>query len=210
MKPQKFKGRKLSHTSLVNNILKIYDDAPTKKDWYVEANNFANYVWMKYYHKNDEGYPVTMAKICGVIAALSPLKSWEENKRIAVKFITTGKCEHTGTMKDKAKRILESNGDQDVIAGILNGNKITAFFLNMVNPKTSNVVTIDRHAQDIALGEYLNDASRSMTSKQYEFFQHCYVIAANKRDVRPSMMQSVTWEHWRQLKKQEEFKDVPF
>ena len=195
---QTFKGRELTTVKMVNNILRIYDQSENRKHWYFEAHYFAKMML-------DDPLVMepllTLSKVCGIIAALSPLKSWEENKRIAHSFLTTGVSYHTGVMTNKAKEILASNGEPDIICDILKGNKITSFFLNIYDPKNVHIVTIDRHAQDILLGGVLSDKKRSMTLGQYKFFVNCYCVAANKRGVVPNMMQSVTWEKWREIKK---------
>lgn len=197
MKTQQFKGQKLTTTKCVNNILKVYHRNESPTNWYEEAHDYA-YILAHEFYVLLKG--IHIAKTAGIIAALSPLKSWDLNMQLAKDFLKTGTCGHTKTMVNKAKAILESDGNIDTICDILNGNKITSFFLNIYNPDTSNVVTIDRHAMDIALGSVQNEDKRSMTVAQYEFFQNCYIVAANKLGVMPHYVQSVTWEQWRREK----------
>ena len=77
-----FKGNKISRTVVKNNILRTYSKATPadKVDWYVEANNFCQYV--------SEHYELPLNKVIGIVSALSPRKSWELNKRVAVDLIT--------------------------------------------------------------------------------------------------------------------------
>ena len=201
MSKQKFKGKTLYTKTSVRNIIKIYElcEAPTQ--WYQDANLYAA--------KLAQEYNYTTAQICGVIAAFSPLKSWTENKVITELYLKSGKCKHTKTMKNKAAAILKTT-DIEEIAVILNGNKITSFFLNMLQPNNTEAVTIDRHAIAIILGRPIKENEGNFTDKQYLFFVNCYKIAAKKLDIVPSLLQSATWEKWRELKKEENFLEVPF
>lgn len=202
MKTQKFKGQKLTTKKAVKNILEIYNQATDATNWYIDANKYAKDLSIL------TGYPVI--KICGVIAALSPLKSWDENKIIAKSFLTGGKAKHTKVMVNKAKDILAGSGEIEEICNILNGNKITSFFINLYLPAKKDNVTIDRHALAVILGRNIKDNEAQITKKQYEFFEDCYKIAAAKVNVNPNYMQSAVWEKWRELKNEAKFEDVPF
>lgn len=209
---QKFKNKTLYTKTTVDNILRVYDEANDKSDWYQDAHDFANKQAGKYVYDGGRTNSLSeaRAKVCGIIAALSPLKSWQENKNITISFLRDGKGKHTKLFKDKAQAILDSNGDVDEIATILNGNKITSFFLNILNPQTSQAVTVDRHAISVALNKNVT-GDYSMTVNQYEFFQNCYRTAASKRGIRPLQMQAVTWVQWRIAKKETtDLTDVPF
>ena len=213
---QKFKNKTLYTKTTVDNMLKVYDNTSDKTDWYEEANDFAYGIVHQFLNIKE----ISVAKVCGIIAALSPLKSWEENKKITITFLRDGKGKHTKMFTDKAQAILDSDGNINTIAEILNGNKITSFFLNIFNPKTSPSVTVDRHAVSIALGKSVTGDSLQMSNNQYNFFQNCYRIAAEMRGVRPLKMQSVTWVQWRKDKQIEQrndssvistdFSEVPF
>lgn len=197
---QKFKGKTLYTKTVVRRIIEVYNKATDKKDWYQEANNFTFTLSYKIWDKNPETQKKAHAKVCGIIAAFSPLKSWNQNMLIAKLFVETGQMKHTKTMGDKAKEILDSDGEVDTISEILNGNKITSFFLNILNPSNSQAVTIDRHAISIALGYSITD-NFQMTEKQYEFFSNCYRIASQKAGILPLQMQAITWTKWREMKK---------
>jgi hypothetical protein len=191
-------------------------------NWYEEAHEFAKYLAREYLMEIESTMSIdayeavanaALAKAAGIIASLSPLKTWTENKEIAELFLNHGRVKHTGMFKKKAQLIYDSDGDVSTICEVLNGNKITSFFLNIYNPKEGSVVTIDRHALAIAVGEALPTDQLKMTANQYEFFVNCYRIAAVKRGVLPLQMQSVTWVKWRELKfgkPEDYFDEVPF
>lgn len=193
MSKQKFQNKTLYTKRCVDNILAVYDQATEedKFDWYFDARQFARTLAAIYF--------VDYYKVCGIIAAISPQTNWKLNKKLAEEFINTGKAKHTGMFLSKAEDILNGSGSPEDICDVLNGNKITSFFLNIAFPNDIQTVTIDRHAQDIALGGELDNNKRSMTLNQYNFFSNCYRIAAGMRSLPPYMMQSVTWVKWRKL-----------
>ena len=194
---QKFKNRTLYTKRVVNNILSIYDQCERPTQWYHDANKFARNL--------SKLTGISTAKVCGVIAALSPLKSWDENKIIARMYLTGGPFKHTAAMKAKADAILAGSGEYQEICEILNGNKISAFFMNLYFPGEVDNVTIDRHALAVALGRTIEDNEAQITTKQYQFFERCYQIAAKKSNVTPMFMQSAVWERWRELKAEKKY-----
>lgn len=201
MSKLKFKGKTIYTKTCVDNILHSYavgdlDD----KLWYHDAYLFAYEMAVK--------HGVCVEKAVGVLAALSPQKSWDENKRLTDKFLQGHKYGHFGFLIDKSQFILDSNGSAESIVDILNGDKIKAFFLNILFHKQATVVTVDRHAIEIALGTVLDN--HSLTKNQYQFFSNCYVIAANYAGVKPHEIQAVTWVQWRKAKDAKKYEDVPF
>tara|TARA_R110000868_G_scaffold392714_2_gene663500 strand:- start:703 stop:1329 length:627 start_codon:yes stop_codon:yes gene_type:complete len=204
---QRYKGRTLNQAQLVKNILEVYNNqAHTgESNWYYTANELAISLATK--------YNVTTLQASGVIAALSPLKSWDENKRIAEGYLKNGEASHTGAMITKADDIVGYNGTmtEEFILVTLNGNKIQNFFLNIAFPGVALGVTIDRHAVSVAVGEVLPDSMlRSITDKQYAFFEDAYRIAANKVGILPHEIQAVVWVKWRKLKEAKKYAEVPF
>ena len=99
----------------------------------------------------------------------------------------------------KAKLVMCVNTVEDVDR-ILNGKKQKAFFHNLYLPIQSQRVTIDRHAISIALGRPAKDNELQITHNQYDWFADCYRRLADKLGIRPSLLQSITWEHWRVIK----------
>jgi len=193
---QKFKGKTLYRKRVIDNILKVYNDETFifGLDWYEDANEYA--------HKLAKLHNVDVRQVCGIIAALSPLKSWSENKRITELFLSSGKKLHVQNFHDKAISILTNvDVNDDYIVEVLNGNKITNFYFNIAYPGYRGAVTIDRHAISIAIGRSIKHAEGiGVTEKQYNFFKLCYIEVGRLLEVRPSSIQSVTWEKWRKLK----------
>jgi hypothetical protein len=190
---QQFKTHTLTHIKTRNNILRVWEicSDEEKNDWYSDANRFS------VLHGNGE-----VSKMCGYISALSPLKTWEQNKRLALDYINGLQVGHFGSFVRKCDMIKQSNGTDEEILAILNGNKTQSFYLNIRHPHKGDNVTIDRHAISIAMGYTVEDSYlRGITDNQYSFFVACYRMSADKVDVSPTLMQSATWQKWRKIKR---------
>ena len=200
----KYKGYSLTHRKVVNNILRMYDKSSKedRKEWYNDANNFAYFTCIHGVRFNGvKEDKMLIPKFMGIIAAMSPLKNWDENKKIAEHFLLTGKVKHTKAVAQKVKKIMESKGDDCSILDLLNGDKTSSFYMNIKHPESRFHVTIDRHAVSIAMGfRFPKKANISMTPNQYTFFTECYQIAAEERNVIPTLIQSATWVYFRNNK----------
>ena len=197
---QVFKGEVLSRTKVKNNILRIWKLCGDVDiyDWYREANGFAIELIDNI---PADSNTVAIRKACGVIAALSPVKQWEQNKICAIDMIKTGDCGHMKVFKGKARRILENGNSEKNILEILKGRKISSFFMNILYPDNAEIVTIDRHALSVALGYRINNETyQGITKNQYDFFVDCYRLASESVSVSPALMQSATWVKFRKIK----------
>lgn len=195
----KFRDKLLSRTQVKNNILPVYFEA--EKDsysalrWYDDANAFADRELQCQY--------VNMAQAVGVLAAYSPMKTWEQNKLLAIRACRFGyRGGHIKNLSNKVDAILKlDNPSVDEVVEILNGQKIVNFFMNIYYPNKDIAVTIDRHAFNIAVygNKYLRaeETEQQMTRKQFEFLVHCYKWAAEHLGISAVQLQAVTWEHYR-------------
>ena len=198
----------------VENIVAIYRLATPeeKRDgvvWYAEALAECNRIALD--------FDVPLHIVVGVCAALSPNNRWErnvQNTRDMVQAYVNGdgidsfKVSTYHTMKQKAWSILDAmpnechaQSDSEVIA-ILNGQKITSFYQNIMGYDTC---TIDGHARNIAYGvrEGLT-GSISIGKKEYAKLQDEYIQAGKKvrlngRALKAFEMQAITWVAWRRI-----------
>lgn len=187
---------KLSKTKIKKNILAVWNQCSEndKYDWYAEAHSFA---------KSLTSPGLSLVQSCGIVAALSPMKQWNENKRIAALLakenIDSGI--HTSTCTQKALRIKfcasEGQINEQMVLDILNGEKIKSFFINILHPEKVEHVTIDRHAYSIAVGRKMTDRDMKLTKKQYTYYADIYRELAKELGVSPSLLQSATWVRWR-------------
>jgi len=192
----KFKRQELTRTRCKNNLLKIWEQCTEedKFDWYSDANSWADLM--------SQNRDITVSHVCGVIAALSPLKTWQQNLKLSAKMIQTRKSVgHTRLCNKKALYVLKSDGSDESILEILKGNKISAFYLNIKYPKNGKYLTIDRHALSCLLGYWVTDDDyRGITKSQYEFFVQVFQWTAQSLNVNPLLLQSSTWVRWRKIK----------
>lgn len=185
----KISHKKYTEKKIVNNILDMYNKSTNDdklKDWYLNTHNFAVDLSLL--------FNVHLSKVCGIIAALSPLKHWDQNKECAMSFFETGNGLQFYNLQQKCRDILQASNEKQ-IANILNGQKITAFFWNIRQPYKDNIVTIDRHAISIAL----NCRTERLTPMQYKFIENCYIKASEKLNITASLLQSITWVTFRKL-----------
>jgi hypothetical protein len=190
-----YKGKEISRTKVKNNILKVLNKAKEtdRNDWYKRAHE-----WCKAQAKESN---LSLAAVVGIVSAVSPLKQWELNKRIAVNYISNGTSGHTKNQMDKARKILALKSPTDEqVTNILRGPKTTNFYLNIMHYGDSSHLTVDRQAIQVALGRIVSDKEMSMTEPQYNWFKECYIYTANILGMRPSMLQSITWLTWRKIK----------
>lgn len=182
-------------TDYVDNILDVYSRATDEEYahgliWYNRANAIA---W-GLDHLNYK-------RAAGVIAALSPLLSWNKNVEYAG-LVYAGETRIPCLQKNAAKAILIKNGWNPL--DYLSGPKVVSFYHNIVNPYSDDPrhVTIDKHAFDICIGDMDNPYKngKAVTAALYPVMRTAYVIAANEAGVRPLQMQAITWEAWRNMK----------
>lgn len=122
------------------------------------------------------------------------------------------KKDYTGVYmanKNKAARIWFGAFPLDV----LGGKKVRAFYNCIFCPESSESVVVDRHAFDIAEGQYKNkeDDRRGPLGRNgvYEEISAAYVRAAEILNLRPHQVQAVTWLTWR-VKKKNSFAQTDF
>tara|TARA_B100000927_G_scaffold222519_2_gene182446 strand:- start:1649 stop:2239 length:591 start_codon:yes stop_codon:yes gene_type:complete len=194
-------------TQHVRNILKVYrrattDDIANGVEWYDRAKRYADTI-SKWTNTN-------LNTVIGVMAALSPNNKWERNVKDCERMVQAWKSGDDlddfkvscyNTMKQKAWSILEDNltSDDDILDR-LNGQKIRSFYSNI---RGLDEVTIDGHALNIALGvrQGLTTDKTNMSKKVYRQMQEVYVKAAKRVDIKPHVLQAITWTTWKRENK---------
>lgn len=183
-------------TATVDNILATFDSATASeiaagKSWYLAANALA---W--------ELDPMRPWNGAGVIAALSPRLRWDKNvsyARMAYNLkgypldIAGNYIPALGNSRIKALRMVNGAHVSDVLG---KGLKTNAFWHNILNPYTSNAVTVDKHAFNIANGERTR-YDVVIKDKDYREIANLYREAARIAGIAPLHMQAITWLAWR-------------
>ncbi|MDT0307244.1 hypothetical protein RM780_09745 [Streptomyces sp. DSM 44917] len=170
----------------VRNILNVWRSATTEQQqrgraWYRTAHDLAAAL--------TGGDARTGA---GVIAALSANKSWEANVELARAACDTGlEGGHFADALAKAAAILAGADPADVLP---TERKTGQFFRCIADPDDPDVVVIDRHAHDIAVGRTYGQRDRGLSSaRRYALLADCYREAARQLGELPSTVQAVTW-----------------
>ena len=199
-----FKGNQLTMYKAKKHIKHIYARRIIEEEnlWYWEWKSILHKLsasstkdWKKFHHSM-----MPRRKVIGVFAGLSVQKGLNQNLKLAENMCMTGDCGHMPEMKKKAKDIIYSDGTDNEIWDILNGNKIQNFYMNLMYPDDKRFVTIARHAISIALGRQATDKEHSLTDKHYQFFAECYKEVGQELDLIPNFVQSITWQAWKRIK----------
>jgi len=172
---------------MISNILDVYKqasplDVAEGLRWYeaakLECTNLAR--------RNG----ISLRQAVGIVAALSPRVNWGRNVIAAQNLVRGLPGEGFGANKSKAFKILEGADPDD----ILGGDKVTAFFSNILRPLTSTAVTIDRWAIRVTLGSQdWSTKVNTPTAKQYLQLGSEYREAAALVGLRPLELQAITW-----------------
>lgn len=188
----------VSDTPSVANVLAVYNGASAQNmreglSWYLDAHNYARILCST--------YEVSVEQAAGVIAALSPMNGWENNKRKAMQLISQGHGEGCGLYRNvaKAEAIMLGGWDIDPL-DILGGDKVRAFYATILDPFGDIDPVIDRHAFDIAVGERTDEKRRGILSRKgvYHEFANVYREAAKIAGIGSAQMQAITWVAWRE------------
>lgn len=193
-----------AYTQRQRNIASVYLlandlDIQSGMRWYTSANEICQMLGLRY------GYSTTT--VAGVMAALSPGCSWEQNVKYTERLLQYHKdgltCEESPKVgsygranKVKAWKICDGASPLDV----LGGNKVKAFFACIDNPM-STAICIDRHAASIVEGRPLaNEFTKvSGTDKKYTAIAKDYALVAADLSILPHQLQAITWVAWRRI-----------
>ena len=195
---------------MAKQILKLYRSATEQENnegtlWYEMANGICKVIADK--------YCCPLTKVVGVVAALSPATNWQQNIADAHNLILAWShcidpdqvvCTTYGQNKAKAVNILnqESSNERDVEALLLHKSKInktTCFYLNILHPGNDDLVTVDRHAFRIALGNGQGVDNIRMTEKRYRNITKAYQVASSELEINAISLQAVVWCAFRRL-----------
>ncbi len=132
-------------------------------------------------------YRTTIARACGVIAALSPRLGWTYNVR-AAELVLAGAAKVPGVFKASlAKARAIASGARPLQT--LGGPKVRAFYRALMGNESSPVVDVW-----VARAVGVQDAP---TAKQYEQVSQALALAARAAGTTVAGLQAVAWVHVR-------------
>lgn len=181
------------------NITRLYREATPEQraagvEWYRDAYLITRAL--------ADRHGVTIEAAAGVVAALSPLRSWGDNVNIAARAIAAGELT-SGAFKDSVSKVNRILAGEPVLS-VLGGDKVRAFWHCIVSAGQTSAVCVDRHAFDAATNTRHTDETRPrLSSKRYREVAAAYVRAAEivSRErgtlVTPSAVQATVWLVWR-------------
>ncbi len=188
-----------SHEQMVENIMAAYYSANARdrengRNWYPNTLKYCQLV------ADDFGYPV--ANVVAAYAIISPSLDKEKNDeqiRIAVEChslkldpIDWPKIGVYG-MPNRIKANKALSGDIEAVSG----PKVTAFFENIMG--LPNNPTVDRWAIRIVMGNPFLPEKDAIPSgaKAHRAMADAYISAAKRIRALPCVVQSVSWENYR-------------
>lgn len=193
-----------------SQLLKVYRQASETEltsglTWYHTAHERAYTLAQK--------FCVSLPRVAGIVAALSPGREWERNVKDADEVLAAlrgGRPMPTvGTYgrpnREKAAAIFRGENPLDLFNS---GRyfKTKNFYLNILEPENPTPVTIDRHAYCAAYGidsQVEQALSTGIRGGLYNQLAEEYRTAAAKVGVRPNQFQAVVWVTWKRLKAEE-------
>lgn len=189
----------MSEKITARNITRLYRAATPEQraaglEWYRDAHLITRALADK--------HGVTIDAAAGVVAALSPLRSWGDNVNLAARAIANGGLSG-GAFKDSVQKVNRILSGEPVLS-VLGGDKVRAFWHCIVSAGQTSAVCVDRHALDAATNTRNTDETRPrLSAKKYREVANAYVRAAeiisreSGRLVTPSAVQATVWLVWR-------------
>ena len=177
---------------MVQNILNWYavstpQDRTEGLSWYREANKLLEIMAVN-------GQPDW--KNAAVISAFSTNTSWNRNKQCALNWAHGEQVGHLKDVLNKVDRIEQAEILEECLA-ILNGKKLRAFCLNILG--YWDHVTVDRWAARVA------GTDKYKTAKQYQVVAEAYIESADILELKPAVLQAITWITIRKAEKKEHY-----
>ena len=143
--------------------------------WYTNAN--------QYCQELAQEFNISLSKVAGIVSALSVLKEWGLNKRIAKQFLQGKRNVHTGLQVKKAEWILEGKDIELCLGGL----KTINFFNNILSPDNKAFVTVDSHMH------WMYKEYPSLTPKKYNLIKNDFINYANQTNQIGCEVQACAW-----------------
>jgi hypothetical protein len=187
----------------VLNILRTYHRAEADEliaglTWYRDALDHALRLVRKG-RRNREipgKSPIGRRAMAGILAALSPQKTWAQNLRLMLRVV---RGDPGGQYSGQVRKALAILGGADPL-GVLRGPKERAFFECLADDATE-AVTVDGHAYSVWAGKRVFTTRLRIGVRAYRLIAADYRRAAGLCGLRPHQLQAITWLAYRRLVK---------
>jgi hypothetical protein len=159
-------------------------------NWYYELNDYCKTL--------SELHGIELIKIAGILSALSPNCTFQQNIKSLEKLLRTkGNCKVStfGNQKRKAIEILNTDdiSEENIKTILGKGLKTRSFFLNIYRPETSYETTIDLWMIRYAKDKGLIPVKGVLTDNRYKIIQKHIQERANEVGLMPHQLQAALW-----------------
>lgn len=186
----------MGHRATTPNVLRVLDMA-TEDEWQQGMNWYSDAQALAVELAGMPNGRGDIERAAAVIAILSPMKEWQQNKQLARQAYRDGGLSG-GTFRPAVVKVNRLLVDWVAdIDGVVTGPKVRAFWAGIVSGGDTDTVTIDRHAFDVAIGKRLSDAERNIGIGMYRACERAYIRAARDRGLSAAQVQAITWTVWR-------------
>ncbi len=204
----------------IERVIRVFRSAPdvdlvAGTEWYRTANSFCVELAVEHPSLVPSAFHAA-----GIVAALSPQVSWEQNQRLARELVERGSTRSRLERVQTAREIMQGDNPAEKLFDPKRQNrKVRSFFMNIAFPDWPKIpddhqlpdhiaklpphVTLDRHAWSMLFGDRtITDVLVAPTKNQYEWGRCVFVAAAEELGgILPHELQAVTWVVWRNPKR---------
>lgn len=169
-------------------------DVTKGTSWYFDVNKLCEEM-----AEQSEHAHITPVHVAGIIAALSPMRSWTDNINKAREAVETGTTRGLGHTIETATTIWHGFDPEIVISRTGNNPKVYSFFKNIAYPQTSDDVTIDRHMWNLLFDDLgvVEKAGLRFKDREYRWAADQFRAVAKQIDLLPHQLQATAWLAWR-------------
>jgi hypothetical protein len=204
----------------IERVIRVFRSAPdidliAGMQWYRTANAFCMELAVE-----NPSIVRSVYHAAGIVAALSPQGSWEQNQRLARELVEQDSTKCKEERLQTAREIMQGDNPAEKLFDPKRQNrKVRSFFMNIAFPDWPKIpddhllpdhiaelpphVTLDRHAWSMLFWDRtITDVLVAPTKKQYEWGRCVFVAAAEQLGgILPHELQAVTWVVWRNPKR---------
>ncbi len=181
----------------IRAVLDVATDIEIEKgfNWYQNAHNIC-VQWLGNY-----SVLLSLDHAAGILAALSPMQSWQGNIRSAETLLATGNCKGLGYAVTDARQMYEGAHPYQVLyEGGRNNTKVRSFYENIRNPDEVGTVTIDRHMIGLLADDpHILDSQRWISRQHHRWAKERFETVADEINVLPHQAQAIAWITWRRI-----------
>jgi hypothetical protein len=176
------------------NILRVLHQATAEEvlaglTWYRDSLDHVVALVRDSYKRGELARMPRRRAIAGMIAALSPQKTWTINVRLVLQVLRT---RDGGQYKFQVKKAVAIADGADPLA-VLKGPKERAFFECLFDPDHTQAVTVDGHAFSVWMGVRIYVTRVRLSRRLYRIAAGDYQRAAKQVGLRPNQLQAITW-----------------